>query len=283
MKQKLIKKNGKCYVQLPDQFNSQDEIELFQLRDNFWLVSAQLGIPAGEKTSEKASEKQGKKLSEQEMKVLKELMQIRFADRTPSNIEKTFSSEDKNIVKQLTKKGFIQVFYGKKYSKTGVYNISDEIYPMIGKPIPSAEPKAETKKSVAEPRQYEEQRRPEAQHSNSVQAPPPAYYELVKAGWLIISNPKDAETFSYHIKNSGLSGNVKGVRGFDGKFYVATSTFLYSTYEKIKAPLEKKKEMHLSELAQLANVEPEGASVILHLLAESGEIIEKKRDVFCLA
>ncbi len=265
---KLIKKNGKSYAQLPDSFNEIDEIELFQLRGNFWLLSA----PLGAKTPEAAAAPPAPKspLSSEEKSVLQKLMKIRFADRTPPSIEKTFSGGEKETVRDLIKKGLLQVFYGKKYEKTGVYSISNEVYPLISheESAPAAQP-APAQQGV--------------QPSKPASTLPPSYSELNKAGWLIIPNPRDAEQFSFDLKRAGLSQNVKGVRGFDGRFYVATNKFLYSSYDKIKPVMEKKKALHLEEIAAEASMEPQAVSVIMHLLAESGEIIEKKRDLFCLA
>lgn len=255
MRVKILRKNGSSYIQLPEGFAA-EEVELFQLRDQFYLISP---ILQQEKKAEKPKEEE-KKLSEPEIAVLQKLMKIRFADRTPTHIEKSFSPLEQNVVRQLIKKNFIQVFFGKQYRKTGVYNISSEIYPYIERHI---------SRQVAE--------------KPSAPPQPPAYSELAKAGWLIISDLREAEQFSSQLKSSGFSANVKGIRGFDGRFYVATMRFLYSAYEKIKPLLQKKKEMHLSEISQLSGLEPEAAMVVLHILSESGEIIEKKRDLYCLA
>lgn len=267
---RLIKKNGKSYIQLPDEFNQLDEVDLFHLKENFWLVSPVLVKEAKLETKEEKHEiKEEKKLSEAEKVVLHKLMKIRFADRTPSNIEKTFSADEKGTVRQLIKKGFVQVFYGKKYEKTGVYSISDEIYPFIGHD--EAHPEQQQKGA------------PNQRDVTVSQATPPAYSELAKTGWMIIPNPRDAEQFSFELKRSGLSQQVKGVRGFDGKFYVATNRFLYAAYEKIKSVLEKKKEMLVEEIARASGIDADGVAVVMRILSESGEVIEKRRGLFCLA
>ncbi len=272
MKIRLIKKNGNAYIQLPGQFKQLDEIEIFNLRDDFWLISAPLPKPAIEG---------GKSLSSGEKSVLHKLMKIRFADRTPSKIEKMFSADEKSVVRALIKKGLLQVFYGGNYKKTGVYNISDEIYPLLsGQSINAITAKGAVpevaKAGVA--KTETENRKPETPFAH-----PFSYSELMKIGWTVISNPRNAEQFSFDLKKSGLSQNVKGVRAFDGKFYVATNRFLYAAYEKIKTVLEKKKEMHVEEIAVACVLEPEAVSTVLHILAETGEVIEKKKGLFCLA
>ncbi|VVB98337.1 Uncharacterised protein [uncultured archaeon] len=270
MNTKLLKKNGKFYIQLPEDFSPVEEVDILRLRDDLWLLAAPARQAARKPGEEKPAKPEGKKLTSAEKSVLHKLMKIRFADRTPSNIEKTFSGPEKETVRQLIKEGFLQVFYGKKYEKTGVYNISGDIYPLL------SQEDAPTGAVQQAPAQAQQQ-------APARSAVPPSYSELTKNGWMIIPNPRDAEQFSYDLKTSGLSSNVKGVRGFDGRFYVATNKLLYASYPKIKDVLEKKKEMHLVEIASETGMEVDAASVIMHLLAESGEIIEKKRDLYCLA
>lgn len=272
---KIIKKNGKCYIELPGVFNTLNEVELFPLRGHFWLMSAPLNSKIELNSMGKGTTcsvcieniKQtvkpfGKKLSPEENAVLQKLLQIKFADRTPLTIERLFSSEEKNIVRQLLKKGWIAIFYGKKYQKTGVYNIRDNIYPLI-----TAITEKKPEKPLLQP----------IQPKTSV----PTYSELAKNGWLVIANPYDAEQFSYELRKSGFVQNVKGVRAFDGKFYLATNKFLYTAHEKIKAILEK--EMHLEEIASATKLEVEALLTVLNLLAENGEIIEKRKGLYCLA
>ncbi len=275
MSAKIIRKNGKSYIQLPESFSELEEVELFQLKGNFWLLSAPLGKPGG-----KEEEKPEKRLTQAEKSVLQKLMEIRFADRTPSKIEKTFSPEEKALVRQLIKQGLIQVFYGKKYEKTGVYNIPNEIYPLISH---EEARKAGVQKEAVQKAAAVKDTAAQAKPAEAKAIAPASYSELAKTGWTVIPHPRDAEQFSMDLKKSGVSQNVKGVRGFDGRFYVATNRFLYAAYEKIKSVLEKKKEMYTQEIAAATNIEPDAVLAVMHILAESGEVIEKKRGLFCLA
>lgn len=305
-----MKKNNKTYLQLPDSFNALEEIELFQLKDNFWLISAApLISPTTQVTKEKINktveERFGKKLSNAEISVLKKLMKIRFAERTTNNVEKTFTALEKTIIRGLIKKDFVQIFHSKSY-KNGVYNIPNEIYPHLNQ----NQEKTESEKPVQEQKIEEQEQKKEIQklqirplskqpaapitHSEETAnaakvpgqlpyAPQLSYSELVKTGWMVVANSTDAEQFSFNLKKSGFSQNVKGIRGFDGKFYIATNKFLQTACEKIKSSLEKKKERYLQEIADEINFEPDAVSVVLYLLAESGEVIEKRRGLFCLA
>lgn len=272
MKAKLIKKENKVYVQLPEEFASLSEVEVSQLKGLYWLISPPIQEAAERKLSKAVEEKQNAKppkpeLTAPEDKVLQKLLAIRFEGRTPSRIEKLFSLEEQDVLRQLIKKGYVQVFYGDKYSKTGVYNIVDNIYPLIG-----------AKKHEQKPQETAKAPQPKS----PVSEPRALYSELMKKGWLVISDQRAAEQFSNEIKKMGLASRVKGVRGFDSRFYVATSGFVLSAYPKIKALLEVK-DAYLQELAETASLDPEGVLTVLRILSESGEIIEKKRGLFCLA
>lgn len=127
MRAKIVKREGKQYLQLPEQFADASEAELFLLRDRFWLISPPLPGEKGEKPEKKEKKsaqppgagpaRAEKALSAEENAVLQKLLAVRFQGRTPSMVEKLFTSEEKAIIQQLIKRGFIQVFYGGKYEK----------------------------------------------------------------------------------------------------------------------------------------------------------------------
>ncbi|MBU0586124.1 hypothetical protein KJ780_01285, partial [Candidatus Micrarchaeota archaeon] len=118
MRVRLLKKENNLYLQLPNEFASLSEVEISQLKGQYWLLSPP--IPENKTTIQNQPLKnpqavQSKKpeLSEAEDKILKKLLSIKFEQRTPTRIERTFSKFEKDVLRQLIKKGHIQVFYGK--------------------------------------------------------------------------------------------------------------------------------------------------------------------------
>ena len=285
---KLLKKGNKFYLPFPDNYSGPEDVELFQLRDSYWLVSPQLRGSARVREPEKPRPRIS--FSPEDEGVLGKLLEIKFENRIPSKIEKLFSASEQGVIRQLIKKGYVQVFYGGKYTKTGVYNISNSVFPFIVRErLETAEsaqkmhvekPQAISLPPRPSPKMEEPEQRPQATQFAQIHVP--SYSELQKKGWLVIPDSRTAEQFSYELKKSGLASKVKGVRGFDGKFYVATADFIYSAYEKVRAALEKK-DMYLPEISAAVGIDPEGILSVLRVLAESGEIIEKKRGLFCLA
>jgi hypothetical protein len=74
------------------------------------------------------------------------------------------------------------------------------------------------------------------------------------------------------------SGAVVGVKGFDGKFYIVTRSYFNQSQAVVGSIL--KEDMDAPSIAAMAKLEPEGCLAVLRLMAENGELIEKKRGVF---
>src|SRR5512136_1479556 len=110
---------------------SSEEVEMFQLRDGFYLLSVPLG-QGGPRPRE------GGGVTDQEKAVLKKLLSIQFQKRTPAYVGKALSEGEKAVLDGLEKRGFVNVFRGDKY-KDGVYNISDNIYPVLSQNAKRAE------------------------------------------------------------------------------------------------------------------------------------------------
>ena len=94
---KIIRKGGKAYLELPDEFY--DGAEFFRLRDGYYLLSVPLGKKAAavQKTEIQIP-------TEAEKKVLKHLLSIKFQNRTPDYVAKVLSAEEKKVLKELEEK-----------------------------------------------------------------------------------------------------------------------------------------------------------------------------------
>lgn len=242
---RVLKRQEKSYIELPADLAATEEIELFQLRDCYYLLS----VPLGQKNE------QG--IAEGEKSVLKKLQGIRFENRTPANVSKMLSEQELAILQELTRKGFVNVFKGSKY-KDGVYNISDKVYQLMSQ-------KGTDSKVPAQP-----------------QSPLPSgsgkLAVLNSRGFIIIQDKQEAMSLSEQLGAEMKSGAVVGVKGFDGKFYIVTRGYFMSSQSVINGVL--KEEMDAALIASTAKLDPDGCLAVLRLLAENGEIIEKKKGVF---
>ncbi len=250
---KIIKKDGKSYIQLPDEFSKVDDAELFRLKEGYYLLSFELGKPR----AEKPRAREGFIVpSEAEKNVLKRLLSIKFQNRTPAYVHKTLSVEEKNVLKELERKNFINVFRGKKYPD-GVYNISDMVYAALygQKTAKEARPATPAKREVGE---------------NPADT-------LEQKGYAVGSS-KDLKDIIDKNKAEIKSGKIKGLKGFDGRFYIAKMEYVSKMSPAIIKQLDSEKS--IDEIAESMGVETDAIRTVLHILAEAGDVIEKRKGVY---
>lgn len=245
---RVLRKQDKAYIELPSEMAGGEEIELFQLRDGYYLLSVPLGQPAKPKDA----------ITDMEKAVLRKLLSIRFENRTPAHVNKALSESELAVLKDLEERKIVNVFIGRKY-KDGVYNISDRIYPLLSQKAPA--------------RPQQEQRRPKTYSS-----PDTAVLALKSHGFVVIPNKREAFGLSEKLGSDMKKGAVIGVKGFDGRFYAVTRNYFTSSQGSINSVL--KEDMDAPSIASAAKLDPEGCMAVLRLMAENGDIIEKKKGVF---
>ncbi|MBN2478107.1 hypothetical protein JXB01_02335 [Candidatus Micrarchaeota archaeon] len=241
----LIKKGGKTYIRLPDELSEFESLEVFKLREGYYLISAP---PAKQK------EKSGEKISEDEMSIIGRLMSIKFEKRNPAYISKMFTKKENEILGRMIKQKIVNVFYGRKYKKTGVYTISDRVF--------EAWKKHNTEKT----------KKPDRREEN--------YSPLFSNGYMIFENEDEAKKVSEKFKILMQKKQIMGTRGFDEKFYIITQGFYLANMKILKTKL--KEPSTIQEIAGAMNNSEEGALALFRVLCEKGEAIENRKDVFSL-
>jgi len=259
---KIIKRDGKNYIELPGEFSGAEEAELFRLKDGYYLLSVPLGKPAEKQAATFRSGEGFQIPTEAEKKVLKRLLSIKFQNRTPDYVNRVLSNEEKNVLEELERKKFINMFRGEKYPN-GVYNINDKIYATLYG-------KRTVKQTV---REIE---RPPAAPAGKEPAESPAGV-LDRKGYAVGSS-KDLKEIIDKNKTAIKSGKIKGLKGFDGRFYIASMDYVSKMSPQIMKQLDA--ERSIDEIAQNLNVEPDAVRTVLHLLAEAGDVIEKRKGVY---
>ncbi|MBU0532367.1 hypothetical protein KKB44_02635 [Candidatus Micrarchaeota archaeon] len=231
-KVRILKKQGKAYLELPSETLNCDELELFLLKEGYYLLS----IPLGKKDE----------LSEAEKELLRKLLSIRFEKRTPPYVAKVLSDAEKEMLKSLEQRKHVNVFRGQKY-KQGVYNINDRTYPLLKE--------IAVKKVASDP-----------------------ISQLKAQGFLIIKDKRAAFELSKKLNQEMKDGRVAGVKGFDGNFYLVTREYLAAAKATIASMLTE--EMDVGLIASASKLDQDGCTAVLHLMAENGDIIEKKKGIF---
>jgi len=120
-KSRILKKDNKAYLELPQEMMEYDEAEVFQLKEGYLVVPVAV------------------KVKEAELAVIRKLLDMKFESRTPSVIEKEFTEVERILLKELERKGLVNLFRGKKYPK-GIYNINADVYALLQEPKKSEEP-----------------------------------------------------------------------------------------------------------------------------------------------
>jgi hypothetical protein len=269
MRVRVLKRQNSSYVELPPDIAKQDELELFELKPGYYLLSVPLGSePGALKTAQSPEQNlQNQKarqnppmpelLSGPERSVIKKLLSIRFDQRIPSNVAKLFNEDEKSILRELQRRGLVNVFKSLKY-KDGVYNIKDSAFTLAQKGA-------------------EEGGR--GTGSSATQAQPSDLVAILKTrGFIVMNDRNQARALSESLSQEMKSGAITGVKGFDNKFYVVTRQYLASAQIAVGKAL--KEDMDAATVAAEAKLDPEGCMAVLRILSEAGEILEKKRGVF---
>ncbi len=259
MKVSLFKKDNRMYLQLPEDFVHDGELELFALKPGFYLLSTSLG-PKAVPSSDSKPPVQEDSLLPQEIALLKKLLSVRFEKRTPVHFKTSLSNEEQNHIAQLLAKKRISIFKSQKYPD-GVYNIADSVYSLMQKKALDELP----------PRAFAD---PHVPSSNILDT-------ISTKGYAVIE-PKDAYAVSEQIrKNPNDKKSITGIKSFDGKFYVVNGNFFMNVSSKIISILDKP--MTIDQISQLVGAEPLGVRAVLTILAERGDVMEKRKDVFSRA
>jgi hypothetical protein len=263
---RILRRQNSGYIELPTGLLGYDELELFELKDGYYLLSVPLGQEraGGAGAPERGSARRGGgEISPAERLVLKKLLAIRFEKRTPPFVSKELTEQELFVLRELERKGFVNVFHGEKY-KDGVYNISDGIYPLLSQSGAKAGTAAAPGAAGAVP--------------ETAQRYPGVSSLLSTRGFIIINDKNEARSLSEQLASEMKNGSVVGVKGFDGKFYAVTRAYFTKAQTAIAAVM--KEPMDADSVAAATKLELEGCRAVLRLMAENGDLIEKKRGIF---
>ena len=214
-------------------------------------------------------------LSPDELSVLKKLTAFRFESRIPFNVNKTLTEQEKKVLEGLIKREFVELYKGGKYAKTGVYNISKNVFPLIreaGEQISQAQAKAQ-----GQPQQPQARLAPPQVSGKKLSG----MEMLQKFGYAVVENEMEARELSSILEKQIRAGEYLGVRAFNKKFYIAEKGFYISFSEKIRRILAKK-EANVEQICSELKAPEDACTVALRLMNNDSEVIEKKRGMYGL-
>ena len=84
MKIPVLKRKNNSYIKLPEELRNSDSLELFELRDGFFLVSTNLNPISKETGSKESSEKKTSEITlEDSLAIVSKLLSVKFSERNP--------------------------------------------------------------------------------------------------------------------------------------------------------------------------------------------------------
>jgi hypothetical protein len=124
---------------------------------------------------------------------------------------------------------------------------------------------------------------PRVQLSGHIEGPYASYIKsLEENGFLVVQTEAEAGGVSLALETSIRRGQVLGTRSFNKKFYIVTRQF-FDMHNPAIAKAMREGLSKVDDIARKAEMSEDATRAVLYLLAENGDVREKRRDHFALA
>ncbi len=237
---------------------SKEEIELLKKNPELVLIPNQEGVflLIDTKMLEKNEGKQVcvkvPELSEEKEQVIGLIKKGRLSDLVEGKFEATLNDMQRKALLELVISGKVFVFKLNETYKKGVYRVNEE----------------EEGEKVLEKKESEEFNAPEK---------PIHDYSLEKDGFIIAHNAELARELSAKHERSIKEGLLRGIKSFDGYYYLVEQRLLEHYMKKAVLVLDEKQEQLVEDLAKNINASKTLTKIICEFLKDDGEIMEKKK------
>ena len=206
--------------------------------------------------------------SQEELSVLRKLDTIRYENRTQDSILKILNESERKTFQKLIANSAVGKFKGKDGKDH--YSIPKSIYDrflMRKRPPAKEEPY-----NFVVPRAA-----PQSGQDESIA-------DLQKNGFLVLQTEAEASKVSLLLEQSIRHGQVLGTRSFskNREFYILSRAYFDKYAQSILKKL-REKSYRLADMAKELNMDEDGARGILCILAESGDVMERKKELFSIA
>ena len=283
-------KNGKLVIYLPlDVISSLkikagDEVGFFKAENKSFLflknsdiVSMLQGQPKPEESRSPARQAasfspalvEGQyQPSQEELSVLRKLDTIRYENRTQESILKILNESERKVFQKLVANSAVGRFKGKDGKDH--YSIPKSIYDrflMRKRPPAKEEPYNFVVPKVA----------PQSGQDDSIA-------DLQKNGFIVLQTEAEASKVSLLLEQSIRHGQVLGTRSFskNREFYILSRTYFDKYAQSILKKL-RERSYKLADISKELGMDEEGARGILCILSESGDVMERKKELFSIA
>lgn len=188
-------------------------------------------------------------LDEEAQQVIGLIRKGKLSELVEGKLEEKLNEKQKTALLELIKEGKVFVFKLNESYKKGVYRVKDE----------------EETKEILSKQTFD------AEEKQIFE------YDLDQDGFMIANNVNKARELSLEHEAKIKEGLLKGIKSFDGYYYLIKNEILEYYIKKAVVTLNEKEEQFIEELAKNINASKILTKIICEFLKEDGELIEKKK------
>jgi len=238
---------------------SAEESEMLGEGHEFELIPNQKGmflLIDKEKLNEKCVPKPKKEKNEEEKEIVIELIKkAKLSDLVEGKFENILDEKQKKALLSLVIEGRVFVFKLNETYKKGVYRIKEEII------------------------EEAQREKKESEDFNAIEKPL-GEYNLVCDGFMVIIGKDGASRASYTYEKQIKECILRGIRSFDGNYYLIQNDLLTSYINKSIIALTQKELQTIDELASNLKISKLLTRIICEFLKDEGELMEKKKGYY---
>ena len=248
--------------------------ELFRASDGIWVLVKK--------------EKMQVKENPLDARIFSLLREKDLNERVEKRFEKFLSKGEEARFRELLKEGKIIAFKLSPKYQRAVYKTREEIEKNIkvSREKGSAQPKSvsveRAAKGKAEISEGSEEKACAEKESESFDAEEKRVdeYSLQKDGFIVFKNSENAKILSVKLKEDIEGGKIRGIKGFDGFYYIAENDLYLKHRGKVLDAIKAEKGILLEKIAEKAGISKMLAKIVCEFLKDEGELIEKRKDSF---
>jgi len=230
------------------------EFELIPNQKGVFLLIEKEAIKENKETQQLKTKKP-LSTDEEKQQVIGLIRKGRLSDLVEGKFESTLNEKQKKALLELVATQQVFVFKLNETYKKGVYRVKDDT---------KTEENREKKESEdfnAKEKSFEE-------------------YTLEKDGFLVIRSKEGASSASFEHEKQIREGHLKGIKSFDGNYYLIQTDLLDNYINKILLSMSQKNIQSIEELASTNKISKLLVRIICEFLKDEGELMEKKKETY---
>ena len=191
-------------------------------------------------------------LNEEKQQVIGLIKKGKLGDLVEGKFESTLNDKQKKALLELVTTNQVFVFKLNETYKKGVYRVQEE--------------------EIAEENRTKKD-------SESISAPEKQFdkYTLEEDGFLIIKGKESAARASYEFEKKIKEGLLRGIKSFDGNYYLIQTDILQNYITKSVLAFGEKPTQTLEELSMNLKISKMLTKVVCEFLKDEGELMERKK------